>query len=48
MFCYLFGSPLIGKSNILPLFIAAVRQDVDDGDLIHTYKDIRQRVKGAF
>lgn len=36
---YLLGPPLVGEGNILSLLIAAVGQDVDDGDLIHTYKD---------
>lgn len=48
IFYYLFGSSLIGKGDVLPLFIAAICQDVDDGDLIHTYKDTRQRVREAF
>lgn len=36
-FLYLFGPPLVGEGNILSLFIAAVGQDVDDGDLVYTY-----------
>lgn len=36
---YLLGPSLVGKGNILSLFIAAVGQDVDDSDLIHTYED---------
>ena len=36
---YLLGPSLVGEGNILSLFIAAVGQDVDDGDLIHTYED---------
>lgn len=36
---YLLGPSLVGKGNILSLFIAAVGQDVDDGDLIHTCED---------
>lgn len=33
------GPSLVGKGNILSLFIVAVGQDVDDSDLIHTYED---------
>ena len=36
---YLFGPSLVGKGNVLSLFIAAVGQNVDDGDLVHTYED---------
>lgn len=36
---YLLGPPLVGEGDILSLLIAAVGQDIDDGDLIHTYKD---------
>ena len=36
---YLFGPSLVGEGNILSLFIAAVGQNVDNGDLIHTYED---------
>lgn len=34
---YLLGPSLVGEGNILSLFIAAVGQDVDNGDLIHTF-----------
>lgn len=34
---YLFGPSLVGEGNILSLLIAAVGQNVDDGDLIHPY-----------
>lgn len=34
---YLFGPSLVGEGNILSLLIAAVGQDVDDGDFIHPY-----------
>lgn len=36
---YLFGLSLVGEGNILSLCIAAVGQNVDDGDLVHTYED---------
>ena len=36
---FLLGPSLAGEGDILALFIAAVGQDVDDGDLIHTYED---------
>lgn len=33
---YLFGPSLIGEGNVLSLCIAAVSQNVDNGDLIHS------------